>query len=209
MPQDQNDVRFVGRIPGRYTIPVGARNSKLTAFACRTQGVTPYEVTVCAPVCGEQGDIVHANFDGIGKVHGLVDRNISGGFSMVLDPEKNDFEKLAMRIAWIKKKWVLGVPDNRNHKRVIPQSPHSFIFTQSRPPVNCFIIDMSCSGVAVSADVELEIGTPLSVGTVLGRVVRQLDAGFAVKFFDEQPMDVLEQRLTRLPDGTDGLNIDR
>jgi len=48
--------------------------------------------------------------------------------------------------------------------------------------LSCFVIDVSPSGVAVSADVEPEIGTRLAVGQAVGHVVRRFNEGFAVQF---------------------------
>jgi hypothetical protein len=61
--------------------------------------------------------------------------------------------------------------------------------------MDCFIIDISTSGVAVSANVQPEIGTPLAVGTLVGRVVRHLDDGFAVRFVKIEDSETLEQKL--------------
>jgi hypothetical protein len=62
----------------------------------------------------------------------------------------------------------------------------------------CFIIDVSASGAAISADVRPPIGTPLAVGKVVARVVRQFDDGFAVQFIELQDLDQLEQKLIQL-----------
>ena len=61
----------------------------------------------------------------------------------------------------------------------------------------CFVIDMSVSGVAVSADIQPEIGMPLAVGACVGRVVRIFPEGFAVKFVEPQSRDDLERRVAR------------
>jgi hypothetical protein len=63
----------------------------------------------------------------------------------------------------------------------------------------CFVIDMSVSGAAVSADVQPEIGTPLAVGACIGRVVRLLPDGFAVKFVEQQSRNDFERRIARVP----------
>ena len=65
--------------------------------------------------------------------------------------------------------------------------------------MDCFVIDISTSGVAVSADVQPEIGTPLAVGSLVGRVVRHLDDGFAVQFVQVVDADGLEQKLVTHP----------
>jgi hypothetical protein len=54
---------------------------------------------------------------------------------------------------------------------------------------------MSVSGAAVSADIIPEMGMPLAVGTVVGRVVRQFAGGFAIQFIEPLPLDSLEERV--------------
>lgn len=62
---------------------------------------------------------------------------------------------------------------------------------------NCFIIDMSVSGVAISADVQPDVGTPPAVGACIGRVVRHLELGFAVKFVEDQDREHVERLVVR------------
>src|SRR5690606_2514670 len=102
---------------------------------------------------------------------------------------------LGKRIAWYKKKTFNGLSDKREHKRVMPRDPRSLLVFADGTVVECLIIDMSLSGAAVSADVQPAIGTPLAIGTVVGRVVRWLEVGFAVRFTSEQKMPTLEERL--------------
>jgi hypothetical protein len=61
----------------------------------------------------------------------------------------------------------------------------------------CFVIDMSVSGVAVSAPLEPQIGTPLAVGSCIGRVVRLLPDGFAIKFVETQNRHSLDRLIGR------------
>jgi hypothetical protein len=58
---------------------------------------------------------------------------------------------------------------------------------------------MSVSGAAVSAPVQPEIGTPLAVGACVGRVVRLLPDGFAVKFVEPLKRHDLERLIARPP----------
>jgi hypothetical protein len=103
--------------------------------------------------------------------------------------------RLGAKIDWIKKKFHNAAPDKREHKRMLPRNPRSGLILPSGAKMDCFIIDMSRSGVAISADLNPEIGTPLAIGGVIGRVVRHLDVGFAVKFVSLQDTDTLEQVL--------------
>jgi hypothetical protein len=63
--------------------------------------------------------------------------------------------------------------------------------------VPCFVIDISVSGAAVSADISPEIGTPLAVGWVVGRVVRFVPGGFAVRFVELQDRQAVEALVIR------------
>ena len=61
----------------------------------------------------------------------------------------------------------------------------------------CFVIDLSVSGAAVSADVVPQIGTVLAVGKVVGRVARYLPGGFAVEFVATQNRHEVESLVIR------------
>jgi len=63
--------------------------------------------------------------------------------------------------------------------------------------MSCFVIDLSISGVAVSADIDPEIGSVLAVGAVVGRVARCFRGGFAVKFVTVQDRVIVEEQVIR------------
>jgi hypothetical protein len=96
-------------------------------------------------------------------------------------------EKLASKLTWLEKKQKNpGVAEVRKHPRIIPATPHSILTLADGTVHGCFVIDMSVSGAAVSAEVQPPIGMPLAVGACIGRVVRRLSHGFAVKFVELQ-----------------------
>ena len=105
--------------------------------------------------------------------------------------------KLADKIDWYEKNKNHDIADARLQKRVVPKNPRSTLFLADDSQLECFIIDMSASGAAVSTNIKPEIGTPLAVGTIVGRVVRHLADGFAMQFIQLQDTDGLEQRLTQ------------
>ena len=63
--------------------------------------------------------------------------------------------------------------------------------------LTCLIIDMSVSGVAVSAEIVPALDTPVAVGRVVGRVRRHFTEGFAIEFLELQKLDTLPHRLLR------------
>jgi hypothetical protein len=84
------------------------------------------------------------------------------------------------------------VHDARGQGRVVPESPHSTLILADGSALGCFVIDMSATGAAVSADTQPAIGSPLAVGRSVGRVIRHFQEGFAVKFIKPVDRDYLE-----------------
>jgi hypothetical protein len=118
-------------------------------------------------------------------------------------------QRIAAKIRWLRKHTAAAAPDQRQHQRMLPRTPRSSLLLGDGTRIDCFIIDMSSSGAAVSADFEPAIGQPLAVGRAVGRVVRYLELGFAVQFVVEQNIDDLDSVLRRIEDDgapSSGLN---
>ncbi len=190
------DVRFIGALMGRYLLASRRHRTEcVQVFACRLQSISPQVMVASAPVPGEPGEGVSASFEPFGLVRGTVERLVDGGFSVSIGARDEERSLLARRIAWYKKRTFHGLGDKRDHKRVMPRDPRSLLVFGDGSVLDCLIIDMSRSGAAISADVQPPLGTPLAVGTVVGRVVRWLEVGFAVQFATEQDAMTLEERL--------------
>jgi len=152
-------------------------------------------MTLVVPVNGAIGERVITHSDEFGKLEGLITRVLDRGFIMTITATDEERAKLADKIDWYEKIKNYDLSDGRTHKRIIPKDPHSTLLFGDDSRVDCFVIDMSVSGVAVSADIKPEIGTPLAVGTIVGRVVRHRADGFAVQFIELQDLDCLEQKI--------------
>ena len=87
------------------------------------------------------------------------------------------------------------VSDQRAERRFIPVKPYSQMMLADGRTETCLVIDVSISGAAISAETVPEIGTVLAVGTIVGRVVRHFEGGFAVQFVERQSRDELEEKL--------------
>jgi len=59
----------------------------------------------------------------------------------------------------------------------------------------CLVLDLSGAGAAISADTIPPVGTVLAVGTIVSRVVRHFDEGFAVQFIERQRPETVETSL--------------
>jgi len=176
------------RLGGRYSL-ANRRDTQgnRREFACRTTRVSPYQMMISVPVIGAVGERVISYFGEFGKLDGWVSQHVEGGFLIDLAVAKDKREQLAGKLSWLQKHQKDAVHDARVQERVIPESPHSTLIFADGSSLGCFVIDMSATGAAVSADVQPAIGSPLAVGRSVGRVIRHFREGFAVKFI--QPVD--------------------
>lgn len=186
-------------VGGHYTLANWFDSQgKLRTFACRTSRVSPFRMLVAVPVVGKVGDRVTSYFGDFGKLDGQISDITARGFLLELAMTQPKREKLASKLTWLEKKQKNpGIPDGRRHARIIPADPHSTLTFADGSTRDCFVIDMSMSGASVSSDVQPQIGMPLAVGACVGRVVRRLPDGFAVKFVERQNRDDLERRVIR------------
>lgn len=191
------DVRFVGALSGCYTLASRRKTAggHAQVFACRAISISATEALLVAPVRGAQGELLTARFDEIGILKGRVGRLLADGFAMSIATTEGERTKLVARIAWLKKRAMHAVADHRLHKRYLPHDPRSVILFADNRTLGCSILDLSRSGVAVSADIVPDIGTPIAVGTLVGHVVRGFESGFAVEFANVQDAEGLEDRL--------------
>jgi hypothetical protein len=181
--------------PNRYD-PQG----KLRTFACRTTRVSPFRMMLQVPVMGRIGDRLTSYFPDFGKFDGCITDTKSGAFLLELEMTGSMREKFANQLTWLEKKQKdPAIVDIRKDARIIPASPHSTLTLADGSIHGCFIIDMSIAGAAVSAKLQPPIGMPLAIGACIGRVVRLLPDGFAVKFVETQNRLDLNRLLVRAP----------
>jgi hypothetical protein len=186
-------------VGGNYTLANWYdRQGKPRTFACRTTRVSPFRMIVDVPVVGKVGDPITSYFSDFGKLEGFISDTASGAFLLELEMTRSMREKLANKLAWLEKKLKdPSIRDGRKNARIIPASPHSTLILADGTTHGCFVIDMSVSGAAVSAQVQPPVGTPLAIGACIGRVIRLLPDGFAVKFVEQQKRQDLDRLVTR------------
>ena len=186
------------RLGGRYSL-ANRRDTQgnRRQFACRTTRVSPYQMMISVPVIGAVGERVISYFGEFGKLDGWVSEHAEGGFLIDLAVPKEKRQQLAGKISWLEKQQKETVHDARGQGRVIPENPHSTLIFADGSMLGCFVIDMSATGAAVSADIQPEIGSPLAVGRSVGRVIRHFREGFAVKFIQPVNRDYLERLIIR------------
>ena len=195
----RGDVRVIVNLPGRYMLS-NKRNLKgdRCEFACRIVNVSLDAMALAAPVPGPIGERVIVYSEQFGRLHGLIIRLMTNGFVISIAASAQTRDKLASKLDWLdKQKESPELPESRRHARVVPKNPMATILLADGSTVSCLVIDFSDSGAGVSADLYPEIGTPLAVGKMVGRVVRRFAEGFAVEFTEKTPLGEVERRLAR------------
>lgn len=186
-------------VNGSYTLPNWYDSQgRLRTFACRTTRVSPFRMIMDVPVVGKIGDRLTSYFEEFGKFEGCITDTMSGSFLFELEMTHAMREKFADKLTWIEKKQKdPSVRDTRNNPRFVPVAPHAMLTLADGSMQSCFIIDMSVSGAAVSSALQPPIGMPLAIGACVGRVVRHLPNGFAIKFVETHKQNDLIRLIAR------------
>jgi hypothetical protein len=195
----RTDVRITLSLPGRFKLAsrrdmIGDRKE----FPCRVVTMSCHSVALATPVSGEIGERVIANIEHFGKLEGMIVRNFDSGFLMDILASRNERLELAGKIEWYEKHKNHDAENQRRHVRIIPKNPYSTLVLADGTTTECLVKDVSASGVAVIADLIPDLGTPIAVGKVVGRVVRQFKDGFAVHFTELQDAQAVESLIARL-----------
>jgi hypothetical protein len=195
--EPRDDVNVIVSIAARYML-ANRRNMKgeRCQFACRIVKVSLTDMVLAAPVPGQLGERVIVYTEPFGRLHGAITRLMSDGFVMSLAATAQTREKLGVKLTWLaKQKDAPELHDGRRHARVVPRNPKATILTADGSTTSCLVIDFSDCGVAVSADLYPEIGTPLAVGKMIGRVVRRFAEGFAIEFLGQEDLTDVERKI--------------
>jgi hypothetical protein len=187
-------------VDGSYTLPNWYDpQGRLRTFACRTTRVSPFRMIVEVPVVGKIGDRLTSYFRDFGKFEGRISDTMERSFLLELEMSRARREKLSDMLVWLEKKQKNpAIKCVREHTRFVPPNQHSTLTLADGSIHPCFIIDVAASGVAVSSPVQPPIGMPLAVGACIGRVVRLLPNGIAIKFVELQNSRALERLSVRV-----------
>ena len=158
-------------------------------FPCQTLDMSPGGVAMLAPVRGSLGERVVAYLDHIGRIEGTVARHIHDGFAMSVAAPPLKREKLADQLTWLVNRHDLGLPEDRRHERIRPRVMRTHIVLPDGFSESAKIIDLSISGVALAVATRPPLGSPVRVGSTMGRVVRLSESGIAVEFSRLLPVD--------------------
>jgi len=164
------------RLPGQFM----RENRK--EFSCVTIDISPGGIAFAADESVGVGEKIIAYLSQIGRVQGVVTREFYGGFAIAMKLPPLKREKLADQLTWLANRHELGMAEDRRHERIPARVPHTTLTLPGGRELMAKIIDVSRSGVALSVAVAPPVGTPVSVGTTRGQVVRVFPAGIGIEF---------------------------
>jgi hypothetical protein len=163
-----------------------------TEHPCQVVDMSPGNASFITDHMGELGEKVIAYIDHIGRVEGVMTRTLPDGFAMTILASDRKKDKLAAQLTWLANKHELDLPEDRRHERVLPKNPMSIMVLNDGRQYQCRIVDLSLSGAAVESDVKPALGTPITLGTMRGQVVRHFEEGVAIEFAVVQRHETLE-----------------
>jgi hypothetical protein len=188
--------RIIVSVPGTYML-ADHRNTRgeRRTFPCRAVSVSPYAIALAAPTRGHLGERAFVTVEHLGEFKGSIVRLLDGGFVMSIVGTDDDRTKLAAKIDWFEQFKNFDIADQRADSCFVPQNPRSRVVFADGMSEDCFVLDLSAWGAAISSRTIPEIGTVLALATIVGRVVRHVDGGFAVRFIERQDLQHLEARV--------------
>jgi hypothetical protein len=166
------------RLPGQFM----RENRK--EFPCITIDMSLGGIAFSADERVDLGERIIAYVNHVGRVEGRVVREFQGGFAIAMKLPALKRERLADQLTWLANRHELGMPEDRRHERIRPRKTRTTLILPTGREVMASIADVSQSGVALTLafPVVPPVGTPVTVGTTKGRVVRLFDGGLAVEF---------------------------
>lgn len=173
---DRRHRRIVITLPVRFMAEGGDEHRALLF------DMSPGGVSVTSDVKPEIGVRVVLYIDDIGRCEGAVTRQHPFGFAVRLTTTQNRRDRIAERLTFHASRHRLRDEDLRIHERVASER-NSFCVLPDGAKVPCRVLDLSLSGAALAIKERPELGAEVSIGRMLGRVVRHHAQGIAIQFF--------------------------
>jgi len=160
-------------------------------YPCQVINMSAGGMAMLAPVTCHQGERIVAYLDNLGRIEGIVVRDIEGGFAVRILASLYKRERIANLLAWLINQKALGLSEERKHERIVPRINASKLILPDGTVHNCRVIDVSLSGASIACPVKPDVGTMVILGRMRGRVVRHHDQGLALQFVELQDPDSL------------------
>jgi hypothetical protein len=184
--EPRRDARIIVSIAAQFSLS-DRRNGRgdRRVFQGRAVFLSARAIGFVSSVAVKVGERVIAHIDHLGKIDGSIVSLLEGGFVVGVSANEQE-HKLVDKIEWLEKHKNHDVADKRVDRRVAPDDLYSRVTFPDGSTETCAVLNVSASGIALSADIVPEIGTVLVIGKIVGHVVRHFDGGFAAQFIERQ-----------------------
>jgi hypothetical protein len=171
----------------RFTLSVDVRyliNGESEGCA-ELSDISETGLAIIGDINAEIGSEIVVYPDGLGRLVGKVVRKTADGVAVHLNLSEFQRKSIQTRISCaLEGAPYLRLADDRSHVRIRYNIETTAQIEGAPESVGCTIIDMSGSGCLVSSTIKPDIGTPVTIGALRGRVCRVSDNGFAIEFFN-------------------------
>lgn len=169
-------------VAGRLMLPSGGE------YTCDVDDISEGGIALNSQAEGEIGDRVIVYLDNLGRFEGNLVRRFHGGFAIETQLQNNQRARLAERIEWLQSD-KSGAERRAFPGRAARRAPTeqesgsgTRLTIENGEEVQCRILDISLTGAHIGIDSRPQVGTHVTVGKTLGRVVRHTDEGVGVEF---------------------------
>ncbi|AHK01607.1 MULTISPECIES: PilZ domain-containing protein [Rhizobium/Agrobacterium group] len=161
-------------------------------YDCTATEMTAERALFACSGIARNGDRVISYLQHIGRIEGTVTALTASGFVIAINAPERKREKLAAQLAWIAKRQLLGLPEDRRHDRLTPRNTRAHLMLEDGVLLACRLIDLSLSGAAIEIENRPPLGTRVQLGKNMnGKIVRHFMEGVAVEFDRVQSPDAL------------------
>lgn len=174
---------------GRYMLP------NRMEYPCQTTDISPGGLHLVAPAKPAIGDRVIVYLEHLGRIEGAAVRITPDGFAMTITATSRKREKFTAQLTWLANRDELGLPEDRRHERIVPRNPRCILSMDDGTEFAIRLIDFSLSGAAFATDQQIQMGTPVRLGSTPAKVVRRFDGGYAAEFRMPLSADRLDENL--------------
>lgn len=160
---------------------------------CEMRNVSAGGAAIISPLKGNVGEKIIIYAEQIGRIEGIITRHTQNGFAITITASARKREKLANTLAWLGRRDVLKLRDDRRSVRRVPATTETRVTLPGGRQVDCKIIDMSKTGAALAISERPPIGSRVNLGRLGGRVVRHFSDGIAIEFMRIMSEEEIEQ----------------
>jgi PilZ domain-containing protein len=164
-----------------------------TEHPCQVRELTIDGAVFATELPPPAGLPIVAYIDSVGRIVGLSDERVEGGFKVKFTLAGPTRARLASRLESLTKH-----PEATEHAAAVesahqralryePENSSSHLGLSDGRVYACEVVDISLTGAAIKTNIMPTLGTYVMLGKMRGRIVRYTDQGIAIEFV--KPLD--------------------